>query len=613
MVRNWAFVIGINKYLRLRSLNYAVRDAELIRDFFWQEAGFEHVFYFSDNSPDLIAPDGSVQSTQPTYANLWSFLLDFFESPAMAEGDNFWFFFSGHGIRYQDRDYLMPCDGNPRAIEATAISLTYVTERLRRCGADNVILFLDACRNEGDKAGLGVGLEKHQGVITIYSCSPREKSWEISELQQGSFTYTLLEALRIQGEGNCATVERLYNYLRYRVPLLNRQYGYEEQTPYPIVEPAPKYHLILLPKYATGADIAILKNDAFKAEAEGNYQLAKQLWIRVNIAASGADMDAIDAFSRIAQRQGQSTVKVQPASVANKSGDKSQTSSKTSLQVFEFDVVTVNKKGQETNRRRQQAEYFTENLGKGIILEMVAIPGGTFLMGSPETEEGHSDDESPQHHVTVKPFFMGKYPITQAQWQAVAALPQVNRTLEPDPSRFKGNHRPVEKISWYDAIEFCERLSRLTQRAYRLPSEAEWEYACRAGTKTPFHFGETITPDLANYNGNYTYADASKGKYREETTPVGSFQIANAFGLYDMHGSVWEWCEDHWHDNYEVAPSEGSAWLSENDNQPRLLRGGSWYYPPWYCRCADRSWRNAPVSRNCLIGFRVVCAAAWTL
>ncbi|HAX87708.1 MAG TPA: serine/threonine protein kinase [Cyanobacteria bacterium UBA11370] len=283
------------------------------------------------------------------------------------------------------------------------------------------------------------------------------------------------------------------------------------------------------------------------------------------------------------------------------------------LQVFKFDVVTVNKKGQETNRRRQQAEYFTENLGKGLILEMVAIPGGKFLMGSPATEEERRDSESPQHPVTVKPFFMGKYPITQSQWQAVAALPQVNRTLEPDPSRFKGNHRPVEKISWYDAIEFCERLSRLTQRAYRLPSEAEWEYACRAGTKTPFHFGETITPDLANYNGNYTYADASKGKYREETTPVGSFQIANAFGLYDMHGNVWEWCEDHWHDNYEVAPSDGSAWLSENDNQLRLLRGGSWYYPPWCCRCADRSWRNAPVSRNCLIGFRVVCAAAWTL
>ncbi|NEO21280.1 MAG: formylglycine-generating enzyme family protein, partial [Moorea sp. SIO4A5] len=126
---------------------------------------------------------------------------------------------------------------------------------------------------------------------------------------------------------------------------------------------------------------------------------------------------------------------------------------------------------------------------------MVAIPEGSFIMGSPETEEGHTNDESPQHRVTVTSFFMGKYPVTQAQWQAVAALPQVNRELEPDPSHFKGKNRPVEQVSWYDAVEFCERLSQYTKRPYRLPSEAEWEYACRAGTTTPFHFGETITTD----------------------------------------------------------------------------------------------------------------------
>ncbi|MFM9160298.1 MAG: formylglycine-generating enzyme family protein, partial [Dolichospermum sp.] len=129
---------------------------------------------------------------------------------------------------------------------------------------------------------------------------------------------------------------------------------------------------------------------------------------------------------------------------------------------------------------------------------------------------------------------------------AVAALPQVNQELKPNPSRFKGdgstlltNHRPVERVSWHDAVEFCARLSNYTKRPYRLPSEAEWEYACRAGTTTPFHFGETMTTDLANYNGNYTYGDGSKGVYREETTEVGSFKIANEFGLYDMHGNVW--------------------------------------------------------------------------
>jgi formylglycine-generating enzyme required for sulfatase activity len=238
------------------------------------------------------------------------------------------------------------------------------------------------------------------------------------------------------------------------------------------------------------------------------------------------------------------------------------------VSAFDFQVVTVEVKsgllGKERkltlNRRTQQAYHYIETLGD-VPLEMVAIPDGTFQMGSPETEEGHEDDESPQHWVTIKPFFLGKYPITQAQWQAVAHLPKVERELEPEPSRFKGANRPVERVSWYDCVEFCARLSQYTGWNYRLPSEAEWEYACRAGTTTPFHFGETITTDLANYNGNHIYGAGVKGEYREETTPVGSFQVANAFGLYDMHGNVWEWCLDQWHDSYEGAPSDGQAWI----------------------------------------------------
>ncbi len=269
------------------------------------------------------------------------------------------------------------------------------------------------------------------------------------------------------------------------------------------------------------------------------------------------------------------------------------------------------------NRQRRQAQYFIEDLGNNINLEMVAIPPGTFLMGSPDTEEGHRDDESPQHEVTVKSFFMGKYPVTQAQWQAVASLPQVNRELDPNPSIFKGANRPVESVSWYDVVEFCERLSIKTGHPYRLPSEAEWEYACRAGTTTPFHFGETITTELANYKGNDTYGTGVKGEYRQETTPVGYFGVANEFGLYDMHGNVWEWCGDEWHDNYEGAPRDGSAWeeeeANENDNHFRLLRGGCWYYFPGFCRSAFRySFRPGDRHYN-PFGFRVVCGVAWTL
>ncbi len=285
-------------------------------------------------------------------------------------------------------------------------------------------------------------------------------------------------------------------------------------------------------------------------------------------------------------------------------------------QTFTFEVVTVNRRGKIIKRETKQAKYFTENLGNDVTLEMVAIPGGTFMMGSPETEAERYDDESPQHEVTVPPFFMGKYPVTQAQWRAVAALEQINRKLNPDPSYFKGDNLPVEQISWYEAVEFCDRLSKYTGKYYRLPSEAEWEYACRAGTTTPFHFGETITSDLANYNAEETYADSPKGKSRNQTTSVGSFKVANAFGLFDMHGNVWEWCVDHWRDSYEEAPQDGSAWIDinndENDNHARMLRGGSWSNHPRNCRSAYRSSSAYPAVRYDYYGFRVVVSAART-
>ena len=276
------------------------------------------------------------------------------------------------------------------------------------------------------------------------------------------------------------------------------------------------------------------------------------------------------------------------------------------LSLFQFEVVTVDRQAEIISRHRKEAQYFLEQLNTQVGLEMVAIPGGTFIMGSPESELGNHSNESPQHRVNIAPFFMGKYPITQAQWRVVAGFPQVTQKLEPNPSLFKGDNLPVEKVSWYDCVEFCERLSKKTGRLYRLPSEAEWEYACRAGTTTPFHFGDTITPDLANYNGNYTYGAASKGEYRERTTSVGSFQIANNFGLYDMHGNVWEWCADSWEDNYNVYRGVGTIDTVESDNnKPRLLRGGSWGNGVTYCRRAVRNW-SVPVSRYDAVGFRLV-------
>ncbi|MBC1222278.1 SUMF1/EgtB/PvdO family nonheme iron enzyme [Nostoc sp. UCD121] len=278
------------------------------------------------------------------------------------------------------------------------------------------------------------------------------------------------------------------------------------------------------------------------------------------------------------------------------------------------DVVCVEKEQEVEYQKRQaekllqeqEAKLFTENLGNGVVLEMFAIPGGQFFMGSPENEPERYSDESPQHTVTVQPFFMGKFPVTQSQWAIVATLKKVNIDLNSEPSNFKGANRPVECVSWDDAVEFCARLSNKTGKNYRLPSEAEWEYACRAGTTTPFYFGETITTDLANYDGNYTYNSGSKGEFLCQTTDVGKFP-PNFFGLFDMHGNVWEWCQDTWHENYNGAPTDASPWISPNEN--RLLRGGSWYFNPGRCRSAIR-YSVARVVRYNEVGFRVVVAAS---
>jgi len=263
-------------------------------------------------------------------------------------------------------------------------------------------------------------------------------------------------------------------------------------------------------------------------------------------------------------------------------------------------------------KERKQARYFTEKLGDGIGLDMILVPSGTFVMGSPDDEPERNESEGPQHEVSVSSFFMGRYPVTQAQWRFVAALAPEKRDLALDPSNFKGDNRPVEQVPWYDAVEFCDRLAKHTGRPYRLPSEAEWEYACRADTTTPFYFGKTLTTELANYDGNYTYDIGTQGEDREETTTVDQFEIANAFGLCDMHGNVWEWCQDHWHDHYKGAPTNGSAWLSEDENANRVLRGGAWYSLPRSCRSASR-YSDSPAARHSRLGFRVVCAAPRTL
>jgi formylglycine-generating enzyme required for sulfatase activity len=263
--------------------------------------------------------------------------------------------------------------------------------------------------------------------------------------------------------------------------------------------------------------------------------------------------------------------------------------------------------------KKSLPKSFKNSLG----MEFVLVPAGKFKMGSSEAEVDAAyadakryfesvprkifEAEQPRHEVTIaSPFYLGKYEVTQGEWIAV---------MGENPSKLKGDNRlPVENVSWDDCQNFIAKLNaRDDGYVYRLPSEAEWEYACRAGTTTPFSFGETLTTAQANYDGNYPYGYGPPGEYRNKTTRAGSFP-ANAWGLHDMHGNVWEWCQDRYHENYDGAPTDGRAREQDSDNL-RVVRGGSWFGYAFRCRAANRD-RFAPGSRDDDVGVRLAVRLA---
>ncbi len=277
----------------------------------------------------------------------------------------------------------------------------------------------------------------------------------------------------------------------------------------------------------------------------------------------------------------------------------------------EFTIAKLDKTGN-LRSERGSAQHFMLSLGNGIDLDMVKIPEGTFKMGSPDDEKGRSHNEA-QINASVNTFYMSRYPVTQAQWEQVAKLPQIERYLDDKPSTFGENplentNLPVETISWEEAKEFCDRLTQKCEGTYRLPTEAEWEYACRANTTTPFYFGETITPEVANYDCNYTYQSGQLDKpkeYRGKTILVNSIRAANDFGLEGMYGNVWEWCDDIYFFDYKDARNNNNA-LNQKEPQIRVIRGGAWNSFPKSCRSAKRNFKPQNIKMN-TIGFRVVC------
>ena len=260
-----------------------------------------------------------------------------------------------------------------------------------------------------------------------------------------------------------------------------------------------------------------------------------------------------------------------------------------------FETPTIDLSGREIERRPGDATAAKIDLGNGLSIEMLCIPGGLYQMGSP-AYAGYPD-EHPLHIVNIAPFWLGRGQVTQRQWLAVMGkLPAC---------RFKGPDTPIDNISWLDSQEFCKRLAKKAGTPLRLPSEAEWEYACRAGTSTPFAFGPTLTTGLSNYVGEHIFAQEPAGIYRHGPTPAGTF-APNAFGLEDMHGNLWEWCQDSWHEDYTGASAGSGAW-AEKQAEWRVARGGSWHEPPQHCRSATRLKHLAKEGEE-YIGLRVAAS-----
>lgn len=267
-------------------------------------------------------------------------------------------------------------------------------------------------------------------------------------------------------------------------------------------------------------------------------------------------------------------------------------------------VVNLDEGGNGGQEVSQEVTRWVEDLGNGVLLYLVRVPAGSFTMGSPDAEVDRETDEGPQHEVYVPECWMGQFAVTQAQYRAITGQ---------SPSSFGGDQNPVENVDWDDAMAFCEALRQKTGRNYHLPPEAIWEYACRACSTTPFHFGATIRPDLVNYNGNYPYRNAREGLYREQTVPVGSLP-PNLWGLHEMHGNVWEWCEDPATDDYgwknENHPARNNALniLPYGNIDGRVLRGGSWSDNAGLCRSANRNrWQRGSSGNNG--GFRVLLSS----
>jgi formylglycine-generating enzyme required for sulfatase activity len=502
-------------------------------------------------------------------------------------------YYSGHGeLDNKDRLHLATPDSRKDVIETTSIRTSILRDLIDNHRCKRVVMILDCCYSGAIKRDLLRSSLDNQvnqlakGIYILTASTELQTAEEKEGDDYGLLTKHILQGIR-QGKvpsdahGNIS-ISALQRYVSVAVP----RDGAQEPTGYGLDERGGE---LIIARAAQAYDAQRLR--AFRtliSELENNEEIEDELADQVRAVIRGnqpkrdkALFDLLDQLYKQRIKPGRfSTQWLKLFAVSPINQEKGQKKEKPA----QPRVVVTPRATRAMAPAKQETIVsgagFTEDL-KGVKLEMVYVPGGKFTMGSSDKR----DDEKPPHPVTVPNFYMGKFQITQAQWQAV---------MGKNPSHFKGDDLPVENVSWDAAQEFCQKLSQLTQKAYRLPTEAEWEYACRAGT----------TGDYAGKLDEMGWYAENSGK---KTHPVGKKQ-ANAFGLYDMHGNVWEWCEDVWHDNYDSAPDDGSAWVKGGDQKRRVMRGGSWFGNANYCRSASR-FNDQPAIYYINIGVRVVVSA----
>lgn len=532
-----ALVIGNINYYNYSKLKNPINDAKAVKEKF-ENLGFE-VIYKTD-----LGREGFKQA------------LDEFEK-VMKQGAISVFYYAGHGVQIDGKNYLIPIDAKirrKRDVELEAIGLNLIVETMQITKDQAKVIILDACRTNpfttedfrNTQDGLAPISVVPKNMFIGFATSPGKVASDGNEVDNSPYTAALLKWI---GKPCMELGETFIEVCNDVAKNTN-----DEQIPWKADSLTKKFYL--------AGDCGVINSNNSSTNVSSNPDLSSV----VNSNTNPTTPLRLDTYN------------------------------------FTYPVVDIT--GKEVEKGKGQAKYYEQKLQQYTKIEMVYIPGGAFKMGSPKNELGREKDEK-QHEVRVTPFYIGKYEITRLQWQIVARMEKVEIDLDEDPSFLKHKELddyPVTQVTWQECMEFCKRLSRYSQKTYRLPTEAEWEYACRAGTTTPFAFGESLTTSLASYDGNIPYGRVEQKGINEIALKMK--YLPNQYGLYQMHGNVWEWCLN-WYDEYPLDNIIIENPVGPTIGEEKILRGGSWISKAVHCRSANRH-KMLPNAKESYIGFRIV-------